>query len=86
MLTFAEMKEKWDSSNKDEQNKLLIDGFHGVIDRMMDELFFDRKSHVLAEAENEEDINQLLKICECKLEYDDEEVGDPKDEPEYWKE
>lgn len=37
-------------------------------------------------AYEKDDLNQLLKICECKLEYDDEEVGDPKDEPEYWKE
>lgn len=60
LTEIAEMKEKWDSSNKDEQDKLLIDGFHGIVDRLMDELFFDRKSHVLAEVENEEDIDNYI--------------------------
>lgn len=81
MSTLAEMKEKWDSSNKDEQDKLLIDGFHSVVDRMMDELFFDRKSHVLAEVENEEDIdNYIVKSAkEAKARYEDM----TKEEAEY---
>lgn len=33
-----------------------------------------------------DELNQLLKACEKKLEYDDEEIGDPSEEPEYWKE
>lgn len=60
MSTLEEMKEKWNSSSKDEQDKLLIDGFHGIVDRMMDELFFDRKSHVLADVENEEEIDNYI--------------------------
>lgn len=60
MSTIAELKEKWDSSSKDEQDKLLIDGFHGAVDSMMDELFFDRKSHVLAGAQSEEDIDNYI--------------------------
>lgn len=73
MLTLAEMKEKWDSSNKDEQDELLIDSFHGVVDRMMDELFFDRKSHVLAEAESEEDIDNYIveSAKKAKARYED---------------
>ena len=60
MSTLAELKEKWDSSSKDEQDKLLIDGFHDVVDRMMDELFFNRKSHALTGVENEEDIDNYI--------------------------
>ena len=73
MLTLAEMKEKWDSSNKDEQDELLMDGFHGVVDRMMDELFFDRKSHILAEVENEEDIDNYIveSAKKAKARYED---------------
>lgn len=76
MLTLAEiaeMKEKWDSSNKDEQDELLIDSFHGVVDRMMDELFFDRKSHILAEVENEEDIDNYIveSAKKAKARYED---------------
>lgn len=73
MSTLAELKEKWDSSNKDEQDKLLIDGFHGVVDRMMDELFFSRKSHVLTGAENEEDIDNYIveSARKAKARYED---------------
>lgn len=60
MSTLAELKEKWDSSSEDEQGKLLMDGFHSVVDRMMDELFFNRKLHVLVEVENEEDIDNYI--------------------------
>ena len=60
MSTLAELKEKWDSSSRDEQDKLLMDGFHSVVDRMMDELFFNRKLHVLVEVENEEDIDNYI--------------------------
>ena len=60
MSTLAELKEKWDSSSEDEQDKLLMDGFHSVVDRMMDELFFNRKLHVLVEVENEEDIDNYI--------------------------
>ena len=60
MSTIAEMKEKWDSSSEDEQDKLLVDSFHGVVDHMIDELFFNRKLHILAEAESEEDIDNYI--------------------------
>lgn len=50
----TKMSEEWSSSSKDEQDKLLIDSFHGMIDHMMDDLFLSRKIHLLWNVESEE--------------------------------